>query len=353
MSSPAILIKFTNPKLQRYLQHYPFASGPDEAINRHCLNELATVIQIRPVEACSSPPREGEVMIPPVWKERCSQLYKRLNRKQQEIPGLFADYGWRINRIPPSAQRILSIGCAGGSELVVIRSAFPDAIIEAMDWECTISPADQSVLGVRVEINNFIEPLASESRQYDAIFSNHVIEHLYNPDDTLGSLRQWLVPGGVLVSALPMDGDPDCPFVDSMLKLVARTESLSPLDLDCIDLGHPWKTNLSDLYHTLVQAGFEGVEFYQRFDHISRPRSGTRKSHRLYLTRGKRWHAIFLSPLRTLLRLVPGSPRWIRRLLFAVECRVWFGHNSLKNSLAPEVLFVARNPKENMGSDAK
>ncbi len=198
--------------------------------------------------------------------------------------------------------------------------------------------------GVTYEIANFVDTVATESRQYDAIFSNHVIEHLFNPDETLRQLRQWLAPGGVLVSALPLDADPDRPFVGEMLQLISKRESVSLLELDRIDLGHPWKTNLADLLHTLGAAGYVDVKMFERPDHLSRLCPGDRDEIQQRRKTGEILCRAVFGPLRALLRLVPGAPFWTRKLQFALESRVWFGHHRLKNLLAPEVLLVAYRP---------
>lgn len=283
--------------------------------------------------------------LPHGWQERSTELLRVLGRTAAQIPQLLSDYGWKISGIPADARRILSIGCGDGSELAVIRAAFPDVRIDAIDWECQVAPAGQIALNVTVETANFIEDLTRETRQYDAIFSNHVIEHLYHPDETLRDFRRWLAPGGALVSALPLDADPDRPFIESMLKLLQQEPPISALDLDRVDFGHPWKTNLADLRRTLQAAGYETVELFQRADHLSRFRRGTRAENLSARRRGELLCSAAFGLPRSLLKLIPGAPYPIRKSLFALESRCWFGHAQLKSLLAPEALFVANQPK--------
>jgi SAM-dependent methyltransferase len=323
------------------VQRYPFATGPDEGLNRRCVDELQTSLILRNPPAQAGGVQNSQVTLPAGWEERSRELLQVLGRSPAEISGALSDYGWKVSAIPVSAERILSIGCGEGDELAVIRAAFPKAELHAIDWECKVSPAGLAALNVTFETANFLDRLEIEQREYDAIFSNHVIEHLFDPDTTLRQLRNWLTPGGALVSALPMDADPDRPFVGDMFDLLARPKAISGLDLDRVDLGHPWKTNLADLRHTLTSAGYSSVELFQRAEHLSRMCAGDRAANQRRRQRGELYRGLVFGPFRALLKFVPGAPYSIRKLLFAIEGRCWFGTARLKNLLAPEVLIQA------------
>ncbi len=178
------------------MQRYPFATGPDEGLNRRCARELQTSLCLRNPPAQADRVRSSQVRLPAGWEDRSANLLQVLGRSPDQITGALSDYGWKVSAIPASAKRILSIGCGEGDELAVIRAAFPTAELHAIDWECKVSPAGLAALNVTFETANFLDRLEVEQRQYDAIFSNHVIEHLFDPDNTLRHLRNWLTPGG-------------------------------------------------------------------------------------------------------------------------------------------------------------
>jgi SAM-dependent methyltransferase len=166
--------------------------------------------------------------------------------------------------VPHDAKWILSIGCGGGAELFFLRLRAPNAAIKAVDWSDTISPEFRDVDRVEFSVHDLTNLEDFPDRNFDVIFSNHVIEHMYDPDKVIPQIRKLLAPGGIFVSAMPLDGQGNVGFKDAILKLFKSQQKIGATDALILNCGHSWKTNFSDLNQTLNAAGFVHVDFFQR-----------------------------------------------------------------------------------------
>lgn len=125
------------------------------------------------------------------------------------IGGVFA-YAFPVRRVREDrwvrhlkkehpSPRLLDIGCADGSFL---------KRMEPLGWQATgIDTDPQSIQiarkkGLQVRQGNLTRDLFSPNT-FDAITLNHVLEHLYDPVDTLEICYQFLRPGGVIWIATP------------------------------------------------------------------------------------------------------------------------------------------------------
>lgn len=339
----AVLLKIDDPDLQLYMQQYPYATGPDESRNRHCLEALRTAVRLRPAATPPPQPAEGAATLTAAERDRLDRLFVQLKIHPHRWPAFLNDYAWRVKPIAKDATRVLSIGCGDGSELVALRAVLPTACIDAIDWTQKISEESLRRLKIRLQVANFITLLSTEARQYDVIFTNHVLEHLYDPDIALKNMRQWLRPGGTLVSALPLDADPQRPYFRSMMQLLRSPTQIKLQDLDLVDAGHPWKTNLADLNATLLNAGFNDCRFLQRSRHVSRLMSGGPAHVRRMAMLGRLASAIVFGLPRRAISLWSEPPLGARKALYGFEKRLWVGRSRLKNLLVPEVLVIAKN----------
>ena len=340
---PAVLLKVPGATMHRYMQQYPYASGPDEAHNRQCLEILRASITFRNATHTAVIPEEGEASFSDEELRRATVFLTSLGQSPRNITRTRDDFVWRVKPISPHVRTVLSLGCGDGSELAVLRVILPHARIDAIDWVQKISPRGVQELGVNFEVADFNDLLSVQKRQYDVIFTNHVLEHLYDPDATLQGLRQWLQPGGVLVSALPLDADPQRPYVHDMMRLLESPDRIRLTDLDLIDLGHPWKTNLEDVCSTMHQAGFSKVRLLQRTLHVSRMTPGGHAACRRMTQWGRMAGSLVFGLPRTALKLHGDAPLRARKILYGLETRLLVGRSRLKNLLAPEVLAVATN----------
>jgi 2-polyprenyl-3-methyl-5-hydroxy-6-metoxy-1,4-benzoquinol methylase len=338
------VVRIADPELQRYLQRYPFATGPNEELNKQSLAVFKDSAELHRSTEGEPGITAADETSDSAWVGRATELLRLCRPKQNVVSELLTEYTWKVRGIPAGARRILSIGCGDGCELAVIRAMFPDASIDAIDWECKVAPGVQERLQVKFEQASFIERLKSESRSYDAIFSNHVLEHMYDPETTLRGLLAWLSPGGALVSAMPLDGAPDAPFAEAVAQALRTPYNVSPIDLSWIDLGHPWKASPISLRQILSAAGYQNIRLFERPQNLSRFIVGNAARLRQVKRLGLLCDAATFALPRAALRMWSWPPYIVRRVFFAAESRAWFSRGRLKNLLAPEILFRAERP---------
>jgi SAM-dependent methyltransferase len=337
-------MRITDPAMQAYLQRYPFASGPDEAMNTASRAAIVEKLRPRPVGPPADVTRlelsESELSGDPL--QRAQAILSQLNLAADRANTVTKDFSWEANLVPRSTKHLLVIGCGDGMELIFLRAVLPDARITAIDYYDNLTPKLKQLIGLEFLGGDMQQHLRSLTAKFDLIFSNHTLEHLYTPDETMATLYGLLSPGGTLVSVLPMDGKPTSPFRDKISR-VAEQKSLAPADMSYIDAGHPWKTNPSDLTRTLASVGFTDITFYQRAAHLSRFKAMDDKQLARAHKSGRTWESLFFGPVHAVARvLFPRSaPAGLLKLLYAAERRVPFGPNTLKNLYTEEVLLKA------------
>lgn len=107
--------------------------------------------------------------------------------------------------IPQSASSVLEVGCASGGFALTIRGRVaPGCRIFGIDAVRSHVEAARN-LGEfeRVDYGYFPEDLSDQSRKYDVIVFNDVIEHVVDPWELLRSTKSFLAPGGVVVASIP------------------------------------------------------------------------------------------------------------------------------------------------------
>jgi SAM-dependent methyltransferase len=345
LAEPGLQIDVADPALQAYLQRYPFASGPSEAMN---VRGRAAAAAIRLREP--APPFAVTLLEPIATlladeeESRLQSLFDRTHIAPATQRIHRDDFGWEVNLVPRSAQRVLILGCGDGIELLFLRAVLPTARLTAIDYANALLPGIAEATGVTFLAGDMHQHLRSLTREYDLAFSNHTLEHMYAPDATLATLATLLVPGGHILSTLPLMAQPGSPHLDRILRYASQTERrvIHPIDAVYFDLGHPWKTNPADIAATLTRAGFGDVHIYQRAGHLGRPMPATAaelaQRRRIYIL----FFRIFLTPLRWAVRLLtPLAPQQTPRMLFALERRLPFGVNNTMNLLSEEACFVA------------
>ena len=337
---PAVLLAVPDAGRHSYLQTYPFLHGPNREANKSILASIENLITVRrPHDACHVERlAPEELQLTPDNEKRVLALFGEIGRPADEIAEAMSLLAWKFRDLPPNARSILDIGCGGGDEAVFLRVVAPQARIVAIDWHDNVYPNLKELTGIQFLKGDFRQYLERTSETFDVIFSNHVLEHLYDPDGLLTLVRRCLAPGGKMFAALPLDG-----AIASLWPLLENPRHLTAVDLGAIDFGHPWKTTPSDLRETVLGAGFTNVRLVQRQQRLNRTSLGEESELLALEARGRHLDRLTFAPLRGTIRTVFGRhpPHIVVRVLYALESRAWFGPDQLKNRVSPEILAVA------------
>ncbi|HKU36717.1 MAG TPA: class I SAM-dependent methyltransferase [Polyangiales bacterium] len=340
----AFNIALTDSSVHAYAQRFCFLNGPDRELN----SQLRAAVL-----ACKRPlPEERDadrIQLLDLAEQRriAGELRERLHVPPElgldarTVDAWIENLGWKVAAVPASARSVLVLGSESAREAIFLRHRLPDAKIVVTDFVDQRLPNVERALGVTFHQGDFNQLLEQHPGAFDAVFSNHVLEHLFEPDKTLRLIKRALTPSGVMVAALPLDGQPDAPFSAAL-----NAAELHPLDMCTIDVGHPWKTNVSNLLVTLHETGFTDMRFSTREGYYSvaqrqfRSRDAFHRRARL----GKLLNAALFGSTRGVLkRVFPETvPLPVLKLVFGLEHRVWFGSNRLKNEFSVECLVVAR-----------
>jgi SAM-dependent methyltransferase len=135
--------------------------------------------------------------------------------------------------------------------------------IRAVDFRRAFTDEVQARYRFEFTPGHWIEFLRGHAAAFDAAFSNHCMEHIYNdPTEVLRAVRGALRPGGAYVFAMPIEMSRSNPFARAYPVLLRGP--LYGWMMDAVDCGHPWKADLPELAWRLRDAGFERVEFFLR-----------------------------------------------------------------------------------------
>jgi SAM-dependent methyltransferase len=110
-----------------------------------------------------------------------------------------------LEGMPPG--RLLEIGCGNGAFLRIALQAGWQAF--GLDFDAAAIDEARKAPGVEAEVGELLQrryPAAF----FDAIVMNNVVEHLWNPRETLAECRRILRPGGRLVMITPNSNSLGC-----------------------------------------------------------------------------------------------------------------------------------------------
>jgi 2-polyprenyl-3-methyl-5-hydroxy-6-metoxy-1,4-benzoquinol methylase len=96
---------------------------------------------------------------------------------------------------------VLDFGCGNGALAKVIsKSVRRIEGLEVNDYPRALAEKENGL-----KVYSSIQDISISGKKFDAIISNHVLEHVPNPVETLTQLRELLNPDGVFVAMLPID----------------------------------------------------------------------------------------------------------------------------------------------------
>ena len=337
---PAYRITTSDRRLQAHLQAHPFLAGPNEEMN------LAGLALLRRGPIAREPKHPAEVFtlesgdLPPPAKTLSAARRLCGLFGNTDPDALIDDFYWKVACADVMPRKVLAFGCGSGDELVLLRAAFPAAEIHAVDWGS--GPSLERLRAADVAFRQgHLDDLLGSGDGFDLIFSNHTVEHLYDPAAALARLGDALAKHGVLVSSLPLDGSPDDAFSGALAGWARNPSTASHLEMGWLDPGHPWKSNAADLVETLNEAGFPQVRLYQRADSLVRGKPFDEAGLRAFRRRYGILNRVTVKPLHAVAKPLAGM-RPARRVLVGAETRVPWGDNRFKNAQSREIAFVAR-----------
>ena len=348
MRSFAIRTFVTDPKLRAYIQQHPFLTGPDENANAQALLAIRSGIRVSRRDGAGVIKRQPSLALAltPEENKRAADYLRAVGMSEAQIHHAQHDFGWRVFRVPAECKSILCLGSGEGEELAFLRAKAPAARIVVLDYVQKVRQSLLAAVNAHFIACDLVGELSAHPHLYDLVFSNHTLEHMFDPDQVLALIHKRLNPGGMIVSGLPLDGDATVPLQPFIAEICASASRLHAIDLGVFDAGHPWKTNANDLTSSLWAAGFSNIAILQRADAPFRSEPDHDRRASLPKALLGTAHSVFFKTARFALKaLFPAHPpHQVLRLLVALERRVPFGANRLKNTYAPDVTFSAVKP---------
>ncbi len=96
---------------------------------------------------------------------------------------------------------VLDFGCGNGALAKIISPSVRSIEgLEVNDYPRSLAETKNNL-----KVYSSIQELSISGKTFDAIISNHVLEHIPNPIETLAQLRGLLRPNGIFVTMLPID----------------------------------------------------------------------------------------------------------------------------------------------------
>ena len=95
---------------------------------------------------------------------------------------------------------VLDFGCGNGS----LSKAIAPYVASVECIEVNQYPRELAVNEQKLNVYDNLDSLP-DTKMYDAVISNHVLEHIPNVVDTLKEIYKHISPGGVIIIMLPID----------------------------------------------------------------------------------------------------------------------------------------------------
>jgi 2-polyprenyl-3-methyl-5-hydroxy-6-metoxy-1,4-benzoquinol methylase len=357
------------------------ANSPDQAINQTLIQQAQAGVEIRQGKSTEHLPIVDwkKISISPAYLESISEFIQktipqnfydaayfdishsegRLAHYTHKLKSIFVKdkinlqkqrwlahtvdiFSWYFQSDIPATQ-ILSVGCGSGYELFFLRHKYPDAEITAVDWVNKVPKAILEKLNISFIEASVYDYLASHKAENDLIYSCHVLEHSYQIDGLMQLLHQNLKEGGFLASSIPLCGFENTKYAAFLERVLARKLPLRQLDCTLLDLGHPWKTNQHDLYHSLRKAEFQEIQILGNVESCVRGRQVSLSQWKKEANFMFFLHSVLLNPFKKILYLFMKDPLPYPVVKFncSLDWKFEFGGGRIAN-FVPEVFFIAR-----------
>ena len=108
-----------------------------------------------------------------------------------------------LRAVPPSALRILEVGCAEGRFGAALKQQNPRRVVHGIERESSIAARAAQRLDRVLSIDIEREDVDAESGAFDCITYGDVLEHLVDPWSVLRRHRRLLAAGGVVLCSVP------------------------------------------------------------------------------------------------------------------------------------------------------
>jgi 2-polyprenyl-3-methyl-5-hydroxy-6-metoxy-1,4-benzoquinol methylase len=103
--------------------------------------------------------------------------------------------------VPPSARRVLDVGCWQGAFGAALKERRPGTVVWAIESDADAASVAASRLD-RVIVGSFPSDAPKDER-FDVVTFLDVLEHLVDPWEALRRARELLKPDGAVVAAIP------------------------------------------------------------------------------------------------------------------------------------------------------
>lgn len=167
-----------------------------------------------------------------------------------------------LDLLPADLQpkKILDVGIGNGANTLILKEKFPDATFHGTTLsdteknECTSYYDD-----LRIEDITATSGRLLDDNTYDLVIISHILEHLPQPDKTIGELYTKLNKGGVILGAVP-----NVLVFNNRLKLMRGKWNYTETGI--MDVTHLKFFTFRNIQNVLQLKNLSGYSFYKYGD---------------------------------------------------------------------------------------
>ncbi len=260
---------------------------------------------------------------------------KLINRTKSDI---MKEYAWKFQKVQNDEKlNILAIGCGFGIEIYFLSKFFKNSKITACNWIDDLPKKLIIDKKINLEVQDINDYLKKNTNSFDFIFSNYVLEHMYDIDDSLKNIYESLKPNGSTLNCIPLHTYNE--YINDRLKNIS-INNFDQFDMSIIDLGHPWKSDPDDVKEKFKL--FDKVDIYGNKNQVVRYFDYSIKNWHYYLKMISFLNKYFYSFLTINLRLLYRffKINFIIKVFYKIEKNLFFSNYKVQN-FVPSVLILA------------